>query len=118
MSRKTRKLIWSVPWWRTSSHCGCAGRFYGLGPGGALAHAPLEDHGLPGPVTELEATAKSRSSIQLTWEAPDDGATPTGYRIDYSENNRVWQRLLDENGKRSAVGHPDTSLSDNVGCDA
>jgi hypothetical protein len=110
MSRKTRKLIWSVPLVAALAIVGALAAFMVLAPGGALAHAPLEDHGLPGPVTELEATAKSRSSIQLTWEAPADGATPTGYRIDYSENNRVWQRLLDENEQEVRVGHPDTSL--------
>ena len=76
MSRKTRKLIWSVPLVAALAIVGALAAFMVLAPGGALAHAPLEDHGLPGPVTELEATAKSRSSIQLTWEAPADGATP------------------------------------------
>ena len=110
MSRKTRKLIWSVPLVAALAIVGALAAFIVLAPGGALAHAPLEDHGLPGPVTGLEATAKSRSSIELTWEAPADGATPTGYRIDYSDNNRVWQRLLDENEQEVRVAHPDTDL--------
>ena len=93
MSRKTRKLIWSVPLVAALAIDRRAlAAFMVLGPGlmGPWPHAPLEDHGLPGPVTELEATAKSRSSIRTELgNAPADGATPTGYRIDYSVNNRT-----------------------------
>ena len=110
MSRKTRKLMWSVPLIAAVAVIGALAAFVVLGTNAAQAHAPLEDHGLPGPVTGLEATAKSRSSIELKWEAPAEGATPTGYRIDYSKDNRTWNRLLDENDQEVRVGHPDTDL--------
>ena len=110
MSRKTRKLMWSVPLIAAVAVIGVLAAFVVLGTNGAQAHAPLEDHGLPGPVTGLEATAESRSSIELEWNAPTKGATPTGYRIDYSSDNRTWNRLLDENDQEVRVGHPATDL--------
>ena len=51
---------------------------------------------VPGPVTGLEATVKSRTSIGLNWVAPTTGRAPTGYRIDHSTNNRVWTRLVEK----------------------
>ena len=59
MSRKTRKLIWSVPLVAALAVVGALAAFMVWAPGGALAHAPLEDHGLPGPVTELKRRRKA-----------------------------------------------------------
>ena len=91
MSRKTRKLMWSVPLIAAVAVIGVLALFLTLQPSGAQAQEVM----VPGPVTDLEATAKSRSSIELTWTAPDSsaGGTPTGYRVDYSNDNREWVLL-------------------------
>ena len=102
MSRKTRKLIWSVPLVAVLAVVGALAIFAATSPGEALA-----DHeDLPGPVTGLKATAKSRTSLELTWTAPaaDAGGTPAGYRIDYSDDNRVWTRLV-ENTMSTQTSH-------------
>ena len=96
MSRKTRKLIWSVPLVAVLAVVGALAIFAALAPNGAQAQEVM----VPGPVEGLEAVAKSRSSIELTWNAPaaTTGGTPTGYRIDHSNDNRVWTLLKDNTG--------------------
>ena len=67
---------------------------------------------VPGPVTDLDAVAKSRTSIELTWEAPDSasGGAPTGYRIDHSNDNRVWTLLKDDTGRTATRYLVDTGV--------
>ena len=69
MSRKTRKLIWSAPLVAVLAVAGALAMFVALAPSGAQAQEVM----VPGAVTDLEATANSRSSIELTWEAPTGG---------------------------------------------
>ena len=97
MSRKTRKLIWSVPLVAMLAVVGALAIFAALAPAGAQAQEVM----VPGPVTELEATAKSRSSVELTWTAPITGA-PTGYRVDYSDDNREWVLHRADTGSTSS----------------
>ena len=94
MSRKTRKLIWSVPLVAVLAVAGALAIFAVLAPNGAQAQEVM----VPGPATGLEATAKSRSSIELNWVAPttSSGGAPTGYRIDHSSDNRAWTRLVEK----------------------
>ena len=98
MSRKMRKLMWSLPLIGAVAVIGALAAFMTLTPNAAQA-----DHvDLPGPVTGLDATVKSRASIELTWTAPASdnvvgnavGGAPTGYRIDHSSDNRVWTQLV------------------------
>ena len=98
MSRKTRKLIWSVPLVAVLAVAGALAIFVALSPNQASAQDQMVM--VPGPVTDLEAEVKSRSSIELDWEAPsaDSGGTPTGYRIDHSDDNREWSLLKDDTG--------------------
>ena len=102
MSRKTRKLIWSVPLIAAVAVIGALALLVTLEPNTAQA-----DHvDLPGSVTGLEATANSRTSIELNWDAPASdnvvgnaiGGAPTGYRIDQSDDNRVWEQLVVNTG--------------------
>ena len=102
MSRKTRKLIWSVPLIAAVAVIGALALLVTLEPNAAQA-----DHvDLPGSVTGLEATAQSRTSVELTWTAPASdnvvanaiGGAPTGYRIDQSDDNRVWEQLVVNTG--------------------
>ena len=102
MSRKTRQLIWSVPLIAAVAVIGALALLMTLEPNAAQA-----DHvDLPGSATGLEATAESRTSIELTWTAPASdnvvgnaiGGAPTGYRIDQSDDNRVWEQLVVNTG--------------------
>ena len=92
MSRKTRKLIWSVPLVATLAIVGALAIFAALAPNGVSAHDPE----LPGSVTGLAATAETETSIRLNWTAPPIGGAAMGYRIDYADDdNRVWKFLAE-----------------------
>ena len=86
MSRKTRKLIWSAPLIAAVAMIGVLAMLVTVAPNGAQAHE-AEDHGLPGYVTGLKATANGKTEIKLTWNAPTTGGAPTRYRIDISEED-------------------------------
>ena len=104
MSRKTRKLIWSAPLVAVLAVAGALAIFVALSSHEVLAHEAAI-HGLPGPVTGLDANPatdnpgtgelESRSAITLNWDTPDTATSgvPTGYRIDYSDDTRVWRNL-------------------------
>ena len=93
MSRKTRKLIWSAPLVAVLAVAGALAIFAALAPNQAAAQDQVM---VPGPVTGLDAEATSRTAIELDWDAPaaTTGGTPTSYRIDHSEDNRVWTQLV------------------------
>ena len=97
MSRKTRKLIWSVPLVATFAVMGALALFVVLAPNGVSAH----DSELPGPVMGLDAMAEDYDSIKLTWDPRPTEDGVTGYRIDYSDDNRVWRFLADVSGNTS-----------------
>jgi hypothetical protein len=40
---------------------------------------------LPGPVSELHATAVTNTSVTLQWEAPTDGSNVTDYEVHYQQ---------------------------------
>ena len=84
MSRKTRKLIWSVPLVATLAIVGALALFMTLTPNAALAH------GLPGAVTNLEAKEDGTKAVDLSWTAPSTGGAPTMYRIDVSADGQSW----------------------------
>ena len=102
MSRKTRKLIWSTPLVAVLAVAGALAIFMTLVPTGA------EAHDLPGPVSNLQATAVSWSEIRVTWDAPTTGGTATGYRIDVSDDQFVWKSLKANIGNRTSYN--DTGL--------
>ena len=105
MSRKTRKLIWSAPLVAVLAVAGALAIFVALSPQEAAAHE-VTMHGAPGPVTGLTAEPATgndangepagRTQIDLTWMAPAAGTgdPATGYRIDYSDDTRIWVNLL------------------------
>ena len=127
MSRKTRKLIWSVPLVAVLAVVGALGIFVALSPNEAAAHEAAM-HGLPGPVTGLDTNPatddpgtgelEGRSAITLTWNAPDTAAsgTPTGYRIDYSEDTRVWRNLVPNLSEAMADASCGTSAAADQRC--
>ncbi len=84
MSRKTRKLMWSVPLIAAVAVIGALAAFMTLVPNPAAAD------GAPGPVTGLNASEIGRHHVVLNWTAPATG-TVTGYRIDISSDAFVWE---------------------------
>ena len=92
MSRKTRKLIWSVPLVAVLAVAGAVALFVALTPNSAQAHD------LPGPVSNLKAEGVSHTEIKLTWDASTTGGAATGYRIDVSEDQFVWESLMMNTG--------------------
>ena len=98
MSRKTRKLIWSAPLVAVLAVVGALAIFAAMTPGGVFAHD------LPGVVGNLTGEADGTNAIDLSWDAPTEGGTPTGYRIDRSPNGNTWMSL--------AMGHTARTYGD------
>ena len=92
MSRKTRKLIWSVPLVATLAIVGALALFMTLTSNEAAAQSEEEVPGVP---MNLTATGLDPTSIELSWEPPadGDGGSLDSYRIDYSSDNMVWYSL-------------------------
>ena len=101
MSRKTRKLIWSAPLVAVLAVAGALALFVALTPNAAQAHD------LPGPVSDLVAEGTSWSTIKLTWKAPTTGGGGvTGYRIDISTDEFVWEsRVMNTGDTRTTYTH-------------
>ena len=108
MSRKTRKLMWSVPLIAAVAVIGALAAFMTLTPNQAAAQTEEE---VPGTPTMLKADALSPTSIELTWDPPmaSDGGGVDAYRIDYSEDGMVWYAL--ESSYDSATYTDDFELS-------
>ena len=115
MSRKTRKLMWSVPLIAAVAVIGALAAFVMLAPGGAQAHQPVRDamgmlkstpHLPPDPVTGIDVFTPTvdnggRTSLQVSWNAPTTGDMPTMYRVDVSTDTDVWNNVIggEEAGK-------------------
>ncbi len=95
MSRKTRKLMWSVPLIAAVAVIGALAAFMTLTPNGAAAQELLPDPGQP---LNLTATKDGQNTIDLLWEAPEGGAEPDGYRIDMSKDGLIWMQLEADTG--------------------
>ena len=91
MSRKTRKLMWSVPLIAAVAVVGALAAFIMLAPNGAQAQG-LQT---PGQVQDVTLEATGPTSLKLEWVAPDPdtGGRPTGYRIDVSDDGLTWELL-------------------------
>ena len=105
MSRKTRKLMWSVPLIAAVAVIGALALFLTLEPNEAAAQAEE----IPGMPTNLRANALGPTSIELLWDPPTEGGVPDGYRIDYSDDGLVWYSL--EPNHNSTVFTDDTGLA-------
>ena len=72
----------------------------GTGPASNVDHATT-DPTIPGPPTNLTATADGRTRINLSWSPPDDdgGSPVTGYRIEVSADGSTdWEDLSRNTG--------------------
>lgn len=105
MSRKTRKLIWSVPVMAVLAIAGALAMFAAQGPGSVFAD-PLP--GVPMNVTAEPASGDAgRTTLVLTWDAVADA---TGYRIDQSDDSFIWETRVTEDDGHTANSFTDDTL--------
>ena len=73
----------------------------------------LDDDAVPGPPTDLEATAAGPTAIDLSWTAPSDpGTSPlSGYEIEWSANGNTGWRILVADTNSSAPAYTDSGLT-------
>jgi hypothetical protein len=119
MSRKTRKLIWSVPLVATLAIVGALAAFMTLAPNGVFADAAP---GAPtitsvAPVADDLSTmdvVEGRTAIKIEWSAPDVGTDDppiTGYRIDAAvKDSQVWKTVMANTGS-TATSYTHTGIS-------
>ena len=109
MSRKTRKLMWSVPLVAAFAIVGVLAAYVMLAPNGASAHEPTANstpHVPPDPVTGIDVVIPSiadggRTSLQVSWNAPEGGDPVDEYRVDMSTDTLIWTNVIggEEEGK-------------------
>ncbi len=105
MSRKTRKLIWSAPLVAVFAVIGALALFVTQTPGGIFADE-LADAPQNLKVKAADGSA-GRTTLVLTWEAPESGA-PDMYRIDRSSDNSKWKYLESVSG--DSVTYTDSTV--------
>ena len=102
MSRKTRKLMWSVPLIAAVAVIGALAAFGTLGLGNVFANELLDNP------QNLKVNAADgdlgRTTLVLNWEAPASGA-PDMYRIDVSTNNQKFTNLAEVSGTTLTYSH-------------
>ena len=105
MSRKTRKLMWSVPLIAAVAVIGALAAFMTLQPGGLFAH---DGPGTP----QLTATPDGRTAIVLSWTGPDGDVPESGYRIDRSADGHLWRALETVDGMETSYRDTDVKAGD------
>ena len=102
MSRKTKKLMWSVPVIAAVAVIGVLATFVTLVPGALFANE-LPDN--PQNLTVKAADGDlGRTTLVLNWEAPASGA-PDMYRIDVSTENQKFTNLAEVSGTTLIYSH-------------
>ena len=94
MSRKTRKLMWSMPLIAAVAVIGVLALLLTLEPNGAEA----QDNTKPGRPMNLTAKADGPTIIKLDWDAAEGGGGATGYRIDISAYGVKWEEFVTNTG--------------------
>ena len=89
MSRKTRKLIWSVPLIAAVAVVGALAAFITLTP----SETEAQTLAAPGQVQNVELESTGPTSLKLTWDPPTEGGRATAYRIDVSDDGLTWELL-------------------------
>ena len=92
MRTKARKLIWSAPLVAVLAVAGALVMFVALAPNAVQAH------GLPGAPMNLMGEAAGTRAIDLDWNPPTSGGSPTGYRVDRSVDGNTWTTLEADTG--------------------
>ena len=117
MSRKTRKLMWSVPLIAAVAVIGALAAFMTLTPNDASAQEVTSGTEIPGMVRDLEVVPHTdgieQEELVITWEAPDGGGYVTSYRIDVSEDGQRWLSYITDHGNNDLrVVHSGLSAGD------
>ena len=109
MSRKTRKLIWSVPVMAVLAIAGALAMFAAQGPAGVSAY-PLP--GAPANLTVEAADGDAgRTTLVLNWDAAADAA---GYRIDIADEGAVWETMTMDTGSTATTYTDDTLTASDI----
>ena len=99
MSRKTRKLMWSVPLIAAVAVIGALAAFMTLQQPNEAEAQHME---VPGMVQNLTVVAREagtpQEELEVTWDPPaiDDGGPVTSYRIDVSEDGMRWLPYIED----------------------
>ena len=118
MSRKTKKLIWSVPLVATLAIVGALAAFMTLAPNGVFADAAPSAPTITSvaPVADDLSTmdvVEGRTAIKVEWSAPDVGTDDppiTGYRIDAAvTDSQVWKTIM-ANTNSTATSYTHTGI--------
>ena len=98
MSRKTRKLMWSMPLIAAVAVIGALALFLTQEPDGASA----QQMELPGMVQNLKVEPYTdgipQEKLEVTWDPPAGGVPVTGYRIDLSLDGSRWLSYIVNQG--------------------
>ena len=98
MSRKTRKLMWSMPLIAAVAVIGALALFLTQEPDGAAA----QQTELPGMVQNLKVEPYTdgipQEKLEVTWDPPAGGVPVTGYRIDLSLDGSRWLSYIVNQG--------------------
>ena len=106
MSRKTRKLMWSVPIVAALAIVGMLAIFMALQPGNASANQLPAG---PGVLTVEAAEGDAgRTTLVLNWGAAADAS---GYRIDMSDQGAVWETMVSADDPHTGTTYTDTDLT-------
>ena len=106
MSRKTRKLIWSVPLVAVFAVIGALAAFATLAPNDASAQNVGIPPGAPTDLTIVPyADTIPEEELLLTWTEPTDGGSVRQYRIDISHNGGYTWVALESDFRNNSYTH-------------
>lgn len=106
MSRKTRKLMWSVPLIAAVAVIGALAAFMMLTPDDASAQNVGIPPGAPTDLTVVPyADTIPEEQLLLTWTEPTDGGSVRQYRIDISYNGGYTWVALESDFRTSSYTH-------------
>ena len=106
MSRKTRKLMWSVPLIAAVAVIGALAAFMTLTPNDASAQNVGIPPGQPTNLTVVPyADTIPEEELLLTWTEPTDGGSVRQYRIDISHNGGYTWVALESDFRNNSYTH-------------
>ena len=106
--------MWSVPLIAAVAVIGALAAFAVMAPGSLFA-TELTDAPLNLVVKAADGNA-GRTALVLTWDAPAAGETPTGYRIDVSEDNNKYKYLAMTDANTRTYTHSWNQRKYQTGC--
>ena len=109
MSRKTRKLMWSVPLIAAVAVIGALAAFMTLTPNDASAQDPDIPTMVQNLTVEAHEDGVPQEELLITWEPPASSVRVTGYRIDVSLDGDAWvSYITDRSSTSRRIVYPNT----------